>query len=161
MEQLKNMPKPYLIGGGVILVLLVVIIALLTGGKKEEPQANQNTPQLTQEVPEAIPTVSDAVKVDVEAMTGSKVNITVDGVPSGTETIDYELSYDTTDKGLQGVIGQLEIDGDTAAPDEEIFLGTCSSGTCIKHNVTGKTKVTLHFSGSYGEQLFEEEYDLE
>lgn len=161
MEQLKNMPKPYLIGGGVIIALLIVIIVLMSGGKKEEAQANPTEPQVAQEEPEAIPTVDPSVKVAVEAMAGNKVSIEVDGVPDGTDTIDYELSYDTSDKGMQGVIGQLEINGDKAAPDEEIFLGTCSSGTCISHNVTGSTKVTLHFSGTYGEQLFEEEYELE
>lgn len=160
MEQLKNLPKPYLIGGGVILVLLVVIISLvMNGGKSKEAATTE--PQITQEVPEAIPTVDPSVEVIFEKQPGNNVTIEVNSVPAGTESIDYELSYETEDKGLQGVIGQLEIDGNKAAPDEEIFLGTASSGTKLAHNVTGPIKVTLRFSGNYGEQLFENEYDSE
>ena len=160
MEQLKNMPKPYLIGGGVIILLLVVIIGLLMGSGNKEQASAEKKPEITQEVQKPIPTVGPSVQVDFKALTGNKIDIQVDGVPSGTESIDYELSYDTEDKGLQGVIGQLEVKGDKAAPDEEIFMGTCSSGTCIRHIVKGDVKVTLRFTGSYGEQLFEKEFEL-
>lgn len=154
------MPKPYLIGGGIIVLLVVIIIVLAVGGKDKETQ-QVTTPKVNQDVADVIPTVSNSVQVEFEQQAGNKVSITVDGVPDGSESIDYELSYDTPDKGLQGVIGQLEITGTKASPEEEIFLGTCSSGTCIPHKVKGGIKVTLRFTGSYGEQLFEKDYDNE
>lgn len=161
MEKIKNLPKPYLVGAGVIVVLLFVIIGLLASGNKKPVAETPKQVQANQDIQEAIPTVDSSVKVDFEQLPGNKINIEVMSLPKGTEGIDYEISYDTSDKGLQGAIGMLEIAGGKAAPDEDIFMGTCSSGTCIPHKVAGPIKLTLRFNGSYGEQLFEKEYENE
>lgn len=47
--------------------------------------------------------------------------------------LSYELTYDT-DNGLQGLIGQVELNNQEEYTKENILLGTCSAGgTCIYH----------------------------
>ena len=84
----------------------------------------------------------------------------MDAVPPGTQTVEYELSYQEKEKGLQGVLGTVTLDENQTEFDKQITLGTCSSGRCVYHEVVGKVKATLKFSGSYGDKIFEKEYEM-
>ncbi len=87
------------------------------------------------------------------------VVLKIQGIPEGTTEVEYELTYPTKDKGLQGVIGTLdEIEGKSY--EKEIFLGTCSSGTCVQHKLAGSISLLLRFRGSFGEISFENEYTI-
>ena len=82
----------------------------------------------------------------------------VGNIPKNTQSIDYELSYQTAQQGLQGVIGTVTSEKDNF--EKKLTLGTCSSGTCVYHQVVGKIKLTLKFTGEYGEKIFEKEYAI-
>lgn len=123
----------------------------------------KQTPKVTQSLPtqEIIPTVDSSVKVSLAAQTGSKELILgINSIPTGTNTIDYELSYQTAQQGLQGVIGTISVSNNKNNYQKSITLGTCSSGKCVYHQVVGKIKLTLRFNGDYGEKIFEKDYEI-
>ncbi len=84
--------------------------------------------------------------------------ITIANVPEGTESIEYQLIYSTQSGSSEGVIGQMVVEGTTA--EKEITFGTCSSGVCRYHDIVGKVSGTFVFTGSYGERMLEQEFDL-
>lgn len=102
----------------------------------------------------------DDLEVDILPLPGNKINLAIKNIPSGTQTIEYELTYETEDKGLQGVIGTLD-DFSGKEYQKEIFLGTCSSGNCVEHKVSGAISLLLRFSGDYGEGVIEKEFGVE
>ncbi|MCL4363946.1 hypothetical protein M1328_01775 [Patescibacteria group bacterium] len=147
--------KKYAIIGAGIVVLLVGGFFLLNRGNGQKNQSAQPTP--TEEV---MPTVDSSVKV---SMTGAnnnhEVDLAVDNLPSGTQSIDYELSYQTASQGLQGVIGTASTNGESSFT-KHLTLGTCSSGTCVYHQVVGKISLTLKFTGDYGQKIYQKDFSL-
>lgn len=149
--------KKQMILGGVVLIVLLSGLYLFVFSKKS-PNKNSNSDLLPTEV--VIPTVDSSVKVDLISATGGhEVKLTVKSIPNGTQTIDYELSYQTKQQGLQGAIGTVALKGESNY-SKKITLGTCSSGTCVYHDVEGKIKLTLNFSGDYGRKVFQKDYQL-
>ncbi len=147
--------KKYLMVGGVVVLLLIVGYFIFSRGKSNQQDLSDIEP--TEEV---LPTVDSSVKVSLEGVGGNKeVNLAVSSIPGNTESVDYELSYQTASQGLQGVIGTVVTTGKSEL-EKKLTLGTCSSGTCVYHQVVGKIKLTLKFSGDYGEKIFEKEYEL-
>ncbi len=148
-----------LIIGGVaigILLLLGVVMISGRGGSKSNDKTEELLP--TEVV---IPTVDESVKVDlVVSSAGREVVLQIKSIPTGTESIDYELSYQTKQQGLQGVIGTVELTKQESEVDKTLTLGTCSSGTCIYHQVVGNIKLNLKFNGDYGEKVFDKEYEI-
>lgn len=148
-----------------MIVAVAAVVVLLIGGyfvfasKKQTPAPKQNTTQALDEG-EVLPTVDPSVKVDLTSTNGKKeVVLKVDNIPSGTDTIDYELSYQEKTKGLQGAIGTITTNGEKTY-EKKITLGTCSSGKCVYHDVVGAIKVTLKFSIGGAQQIFEKDYDI-
>lgn len=111
---------------------------------------------------EAIPTVDASVKVELTPLSGNKeVVLHIDGILQGTTSIEYTLSYLTKEQASQGVIGTIKPTADERSYEKKITLGTCSSGTCVYHNVQGAITVALKFTGAYGEKIFEKDFTLE
>lgn len=156
MQEFFEKNKTAVIIATVVVVVLVGAVMVISGGKKSET-AKKNAMEEPTEAP--IPTVDSSVVVQVNPINGGKeVDVVVKKAPSGTETIDVELSYNTVDKGLQGAIGTITVEKNEGS--KKITLGTCSSGTCVYHKVDGEVKVDLKFNGSYGEKLFTKSYKL-
>ncbi|QQG44723.1 MAG: hypothetical protein HYW86_02295 [Candidatus Roizmanbacteria bacterium] len=110
---------------------------------------------------EIIPTIDTSVVVDLQAKNNKKaIDLTIDGIPSLTTSIEYSLSYETKQQGLQGIIGTIEVNNGEKKKTLSRELGTCSSGTCVYHQVVGNIKVELKFTGAYGERIFEKEYKI-
>jgi hypothetical protein len=157
MQEFIEKNKRLVIAGTVIVVLLVVGGIFMSSRNQQPAQTAEVTQEEDFEAP--IPTVDPSVKVQLEPINGGQeVEITVDAAPEGTDTIDVELSYETADKGLQGAIGTIEVDGRKGM--KKITLGTCSSGTCVYHDVSSDIKVYLKFNGDYGEQIFEKSFSI-
>lgn len=148
--------KKILYLGIAILVFLVVISYWLLRKKNN----SKNTAYTVSPTEVLVPTIDSSVKVNlVSSLPGKEVLLTIENIPAGTETIDYELSYQTPKQGLQGVLGTIKIDKNKKY-EKKITLGTCSSGTCVYHEVLGKVKLILKFNGSFGERIFEREYEI-
>jgi len=142
-----------IIGGVLVVLILIGVLVLRRGATK----SSTISPGPTEAV---IPTVDSLVKVDlVSSQPGKEVALSIKNIPMSTQTIDYELSYQTRQQGLQGVIGTITLTNETEY-EKKLTLGTCSSGTCVYHQVVGKIKLTLKFTGGYGEKIFEKEYEL-
>lgn len=147
-----------------LIIVVVVVLVLVTGGvlllsKKSANKENQTDSSIQNEA--AIPTVDASVKVELSALPGKKdVLLSIKGIPSGTETLEYELSYEARNQGPQGVITQpIDISGQSSY-EKKITLGTCSSGTCVYHDVVGDISLSLKFTGTYGQRIFEKEFPL-
>lgn len=146
--------KKIYIGG--LIVLVVLVMGFFVFGRK---QANKSAVEDTSPTDQILPTVDSNVKVSLTSQTGNKeMLLKVSNLPKNTQSVDYELSYQTAQQGLQGVIGTVTNEGDSF--EKKLTLGTCSSGTCVYHQVVGKIKLTLKFSGDYGEKIFEKEYGI-
>ncbi|OQY65030.1 hypothetical protein B6D29_04485 [Microgenomates bacterium UTCPR1] len=153
---MKSEHKKIVLIGGLVLVLLIVGFFLFGRNKVSHEQVTQTEP--TEEV---LPTVDSSVKVALVSLSGNhEVSLKVSNLPNGTESIDYELSYQTASQGLQGVLGTVMTENKSDM-EKKLTLGTCSSGTCVYHQVVGKINLTLKFSGRYGEKIFEKEFSLE
>jgi hypothetical protein len=140
----------------VLLILLGVGFYFFNRGRVKTQSEVKTMP-----TSEIIPTVDGSVKVDL-AMTsqGKEVILKVQKIPAETESIDYELSYKTKAQGLQGIIGTITLTEGEREYQKKLTLGTCSSGTCVYHQVVGSINLTLRFMGGYGERIFEKEYEL-
>ncbi len=153
---MKPEQKKYLIIGGVIILLLVVGYWLMGGRKQKQIDKKEVFP--TEMV---IPTVDTSVKIDLtRSINGKEVKLLIKEIPQGTKMIDYELAYNTAAQGLQGVLGTINLEKGETGYEKEITLGTCSAGKCVYHQVVGKIKLSLKFSGDYGEKVFEKEYEI-
>jgi len=145
--------KKIMIIGGVILVVLIFVGFILLPGK---PKVNneQTTP-----VDGVIPTIDGSVKISLTALTGKKeVLLSIKNMPINTTGLEYILSYETVEGGLQGVNSTAEITGRDF--EKKITLGTCSSGTCVYHNIKDKIKVELIFKGNNEDKYFTKEYSI-
>lgn len=124
---------------------------------------------------EIIPTVDSSVKIELKKLKKGEIILTILNEPKNTDSIEFELTYNTFNndieegKGIveQGVIGKCYKFSDywqcgesNEAGGKKIVLGTCSSGVCRYHNVVGKLKLLLRFSGNYGIRIFEKDYEL-
>ena len=144
---------------GSVLIFILIIGGVLVSSKNGKSQKPDLEELLPTEV--VIPTIDSNVSVDlVSSSAGREVVLQIKSIPSGTDTIDYELSYQTKQQGLQGVIGTVELKKNESEVDKALTLGTCSSGTCIYHQVLGKIRLNLRFTGDYGDKVFEKEYQL-
>jgi len=162
--------KKMMIVGGALLVLFVFFGYRFFAGQKPKVRTNE------QEAPSdmVFPTVDSSVKVDLISTKKGEAVLSVNNAPSGTESIEFEMSYlvineDTGDGGgtvSQGAIGKcyeakdIWECGEPSASGRKIILGTCSSGVCRYHNISGPIRISLKFSGSYGNKMFTKEYEL-
>jgi hypothetical protein len=121
-----------------------------------------------------LPTVDSSVKVNLVSTKKGEAVLSIISAPNSTKSIEFEMSYlvvneDTGEGGgtvSQGAIGKCyETNnvwecGEPSQSGRKIILGTCSSGVCRYHNITGPIKVSLKFSGNYGEKIFTKEYKI-
>lgn len=140
----------------VLVVLVVGFIIFNINRTKAEKKVVINPT----EIESIVPTTDASTVATLTSLNGGKeVTLKIEGIPNDTTTIDYELSYSTKQQGFQGVIGTISNVKEKIF-EKKITLGTCSSGKCVYHEVVGAIKVTLKFSGSYGEKILEKEFTL-
>lgn len=153
--------KMMMIVGGILVVIVVAFLAMqFMGGKKDSTSTDQTGSEEQTEA--AVPTVDSSVKVEVVGVNNNKeIEITVSNFPKGTSSIDYQLSYTSVERGLQGLIGTLEVENGKNSVSKKVTVGTCSSGTCVYDKIEeNKVTASLSFNGSYGMKAFEKEYEL-
>lgn len=151
-----KLTKKYLYLALVIFILLGVIGYLLLGKRRDV----KNSFPVIVPTEMIIPTIDNSVMVNLtNSLPGKEVLLTIENIPTGTEIIEYELSYQTAEQGLQGVLGSIKLNNDKRY-EKRLVLGTCSSGVCVYHKVVEKIKLSLKFIGDYGERIFDEEYKI-
>lgn len=147
-----------------ILAAVGIVVILAIGGfffmKKEKSTTTQKKPVIGQEQ-DAIPQVDSSVVVDLVYTDPRKmIKVAVKNIPSGTQIIEYSVTYDLKNGGLQGFNGEIDPKGKSEAETDPKLLGTESSGARRYDDVTGHMKVDMKFTGDYGERVFEKEYQL-
>jgi len=148
--------KTMMVLGGIFLVFFILSGYWLLIGRKTS--ANKKNEQ-TVPVDGVIPTIDGSVKISLTALTGKKeVLLSIKNMPTNTTELEYILSYETVEGGLQGINSTAEITGRDF--EKKITLGTCSSGTCVYHNIKDKVKVELIFKGNNGDKYFTKEYEI-
>lgn len=148
-----------------MIVLFVVVFALVGYFVTRESTESETNSRKGSTLPktQSAPTVDSSVIVTLKA-DPKKENalLSVSAAPKGTTEIYYEFSYDALIDGetvSRGVVGNLDMKGDDAV-DSSITIGTCSSGTCKYDKGVSSVHLFLRFSGSYGEQVFEKDFEL-
>lgn len=143
----------------VTVILIISAFVLFRINQNKTAKSIKLIPSITSEQP--FPTLDSSFKVDLLGTNNNKkIKLTIFGIPKTTETIEYSLSYQTKQQGLQGIIGTIELAKKESEFILERDLGTCSSGACIYHTVVGNIMVELKLTGKYGESLFNKEYSL-
>lgn len=146
--------KLIILGAVVVSVILVLFLVF----RKQPAQTVRQAEIIPTEI--IIPTIDSAVQVNLTTVAGKKeVKLTINEIPIGTQSIEYELSYQTKNKALQGIIGTITVNEEKKY-EKKLTLGTCSSGTCVYHEVDGAIKLNLKFNGEYGERMFVKEFDI-
>lgn len=141
----------------IAVVVLVVLTGLVVFGMNRSSGKDAQGTEQVLETSETIPDVASSVEVSLTPQKGGKeVVIAVKNPPKGTSAIEYQITYNEKTKGPQGAIGEVDLDSLKA----DVTLGTCSSGTCVYHDVDGNVDLLLTFDGSYGKQKFEKSYSL-
>jgi hypothetical protein len=154
---MKNIAKEKKLVVFFIFLLFFLFLIWFVYAKKSY-QSGQNQALITP-TSESLPLVDSSVKVELMPLNSNReVNLKITNVPKETNEIEYVITYETKNGALQGVNSTAKVNGTIF--EKKITLGTCSSGTCVYHQVKDKIKVELLFKGSYGEKYFTNEYDL-
>ena len=141
--------------GGVLLLLLVFFGYKLVNKRKVTVVNDEYTAPLDG----VVPTIDSSVKINLTAEAGKKeVLLSIKNIPLNTTDLEYILSYETVEGGLQGINSTAEITKRDF--EKKITLGTCSSGTCVYHNIKDKIKVELIFKGNNEDKYFTKEYKI-
>jgi len=157
-----------------VLIGSIIAVVVVFGAWFVVNNNNKNKDLGTESVLENEPTVApvdSSVVVNLKnSVKKGEVLIEVKNAPDGTKKAEMELTYnrekrpeDETDSDIipDGVLAGCDFkSGQKSCIKEGITLGTCSSGVCRYHTVVGKIKLSIIFSGSYGERSFEKEYSL-
>ncbi len=146
---------------GVVVVIGLVSVLLLSSksSKTSQKTSGSNLP-VTSEV---VPTVDASVMVSVKYLNAAKHDLVLDikGLPSGTETVEYQLSYNTKSRGVQGVFPDEPVDVKGKSEfSRQFFIGSESSGAKTYDVIDGPVTVSIKFNGNYGAKSFEKDFNL-
>jgi hypothetical protein len=144
-----------LVGLSIVGILIFVVMKILAPAEKPVTEDTVPTPT------EALPTVPDSVKVSLTAKNDNHVVLLgVVGLPDGTQSVEYELTY-TTAAGLpRGVLGKIAVNGQSQVKRDDITLGTCSSGKCVFDQGVSAVSLTLKINSDKGSSVFSKSYSL-
>ncbi len=168
-----NFKKKYFFGGVIIFLFLLIFLIIFLFNKKPAKKEVLISEKNQQDI---LPTVESSVKVDFQSIKKGEAVLKVFNSPKKTDSIEFEISYfvknnDVNEGGdelvEQGVIGKCYQEDNfwscgqgESSTNRKIVFGTCSSGVCRYHNIIGQVNLTLKFTGSYGEKIFNKKYDL-
>lgn len=150
------------------IVVGIVILLVFAQSRRQTPPAQEKTSSLveSQKDLKPIPTVGPSVKVTLESVQkGKEAKLVVDGVPGGTDSIEYELTYSTREQESEGIFSTARpAKGESAFPtkfERQVTFGTCSRNVCRYHVITSDITIRLKFEGTYGAALFERSFPNE
>lgn len=116
---------------------------LLTRGKSEEKMAVAPTP-----TPASVELLSDeAIEVSIKPGSNRQYVLTIDKIPDGATTLSYEITYDTKNKGTQGIVGSpvtLKA-GQTNYTNDKLTFGTCSRNKCVYDEGVNNIQINIRF----------------
>lgn len=148
-----------------VIMGIVLLVFVLGGGfflsQRSSKLKTSDSEESILPTTQVFPTVDASVVVNLAAdRLKREVTLTINGVPTGTKTIDYELSYIAEGNLPKGVIGTIEVFNKRNIEKDGITLGTCSSGACVYDKGVESVNVYLKFNGDYGAKIFEGKFEI-
>lgn len=153
-----------------LVALVVVVFGIWFSSNSSSKKDSKGLENVLENEPTIAPVDSTVLVSLNEAGKKGEVEIDIKNAPEGTKKAEMEITYnrearaeDDTDSNVipDGVLTGCEFkSGQRACVKTGITLGTCSSGVCRYHTVVGSVRLSVIFSGSYGERSFEREYKL-
>lgn len=144
----------------ILSILLLIVLAVssyfIFFNKSTDKNQKKKEASVFEEAQEELIEVDKSVEITIKGKTEAEIKITA--VPKGTSDISYQLSYNTKSGSVEGVFGSMDITDDEAT--KEITFGTCSSGACRYHEIDGPISGNFIFTGSYGERVRNQEFEL-
>ena len=145
------MSKNVLIAGVVGIVILAIVGSfLMIRGEKKEEATVVPTP-----TPPSVELLSqDALDVNLKSGAYPRYILTIDSIPQGAKTISYEITYDTTNKGTQGIIGSPVTlkEGQTTYTNDKIVFGSESRGKYSLDQGVNNIQVNIRLGYSDGSE---------
>lgn len=109
------------------------------------------------------PTVTSDVLVNLTAKNGNRaVKLVISGIPTGTETIEYEMKYTTGSGLIHGFNGTIKLTQDQKKVErDDLTIGSCSSGgKCTYDEGVTSIDVVLKFNAKNGSSVFQKSFPL-
>lgn len=151
-------------------IIVLGVVALLLVGGYFLVKSQFDTPAPPSAAPvDTAPTLAKKIDLSTQPPWVQKLNVTakpgkspngldnftidIEGMPTGmVKSFTYVASYDTTNKGSQGVLATkpIVIDGATSYI-KTIDLGTCSTKSCVKHEGVKSVDLELDFTTTAGD----------
>ncbi|MEI6532284.1 MAG: hypothetical protein WCO06_00435 [Candidatus Roizmanbacteria bacterium] len=161
MEYIKNNKKLlyiFVIIIGVIVIAVVFAVMTRSNAKKQVKKVVVNS-----ELPDVavIPTIESSVGVQLNQLLPKKeVEFIFNNIPQGTERIELELTFKTTEKDQDGSYAEIKIESGAKSGKQKFVFGTASSGVMRYVTVVGDISLNAVFHGSYGERMLTKNFSL-
>lgn len=141
---------------GLVIVFGLIWWAIM--GKPNTSTTVEKTEKVLMEGEDLKP-VEKSVQVRlVRDTSGKKAVLTIEGIPSNYTEIEYKLAYNTGAGVPRGVLGTIQVDGNTY--EKEIVLGSCSTNICTYDEGVTEIDATLKFNSANGSKIFEKKFKL-
>lgn len=144
---------------------IIVVLVLIFGGMYFMNSGKQTPTEEPEDIPEptiALPTVTDTVSVDLKGKSGNQaIVLSISGIPQNTQSVEYEITYNTAAGLPRGVLGKIQLKGESEISRDDIVLGTCSSGKCVYDTGVKEVNLTLKFNAADGASVFQKTYPLD
>lgn len=138
------------------LIVIPIIAILLIGGffVLKSSQSNQGPLEPTPTVEQIETLPEDTLTASFTPLGGRSYRFTVDKLPDGVVSLSYEISYETTNRGTQGVISSpIEIkSGQTTYQNDKFLFGTCSKNKCVYDEGFKTVDVAIRLAFSDGKE---------
>lgn len=140
-----------------LLVFLVVILGIATAGGvfwfvKGVTQKPTATTGLKEQEVRELPLAERPFASLTPRTDGHEFKFAVSRIPSGIDTLEYELVYKSSSGITQGVPGSVKLKGATTL-ERNLLLGSCSSGKCKYDEGVEKGTLTLRLRNADGELI--------
>lgn len=146
-----------------LVIAVGILVLVLVGGSFLVKSLNQpvTSPGEEEEIVD-LPPADPSIVVAVEPKPdGRSVVLSVSKIPSGTESVEYELSYLTGEGLPKGALGKISLNG-ASEVTRDVLLGTCSTGgKCTYDTGVTSVKLVLKFNHPSGATQFSQDYSLE
>ncbi len=143
-----------IVGVVIIVAIGVLVIKNLTKPISTNSSNSQNAKE------EFIP-LDSSVSVDLIPRADAKaVSLKVSNIPTGTDSIEFEISYDN-DKGLRkGANGKIKVNGEKEIERKDILFGTCSKNVCTYDSGITSVSLTMRFNSDNGISIFTKDFPI-
>lgn len=145
-----------------LIASVVILVLVLGGGFLLVKNLTKPAPDTTEEEEFAadLPPVDSSVVVTLEPKADkTAVVLSASNIPDGTDSLEYELSYNNEEGLPKGALGKIELDSKSEVT-RDILLGTCSRNVCTYDKGVTAVKLVLKFNHPDGDTQYTKEYPL-